>query len=112
MMYFFGRGGVRHLGNFGGVMISGTVYERLRVEKNKKIDGVRRRYSRAGLEEVPRGEQRTRRLIIESHHLESTATAVPCSDRACPRREALRQLLAASYKWEGTIPQREDGADK
>lgn len=25
-MYFFGRGGVRHLGNFGGAMISGKVY--------------------------------------------------------------------------------------
>jgi hypothetical protein len=86
--------------------------KRLRVEKNKKIDGLRRRYSRAGLEEVPRGEQRTLRLIIESYHLESTATAVPYSDRACPRREALRQFLGASCKWEGTVPQREDGADK
>jgi hypothetical protein len=56
--------------------------------------------------------RRTRRLIIESYHLESTATAVPYSVRACPGREALRQFLGATCKWEGTIPQKEDEADK
>ena len=42
---------------FGGATIFGMVYDRLRVRKKKKIDGLRRRYSRAGLEEVVRGEE-------------------------------------------------------
>ena len=42
---------------FGGVTIFGMVYDRLRVEKDKKIDSLRRRYSRAGLEEDLGGEQ-------------------------------------------------------
>jgi hypothetical protein len=56
MMDFFGRDGVRHLGNLTGATIFGMVYGRLRVERIKKIDSLRRRYSRAGLEEVLKGE--------------------------------------------------------
>jgi hypothetical protein len=48
---------VRHLGNLAGGTIFGIECDRLRVEKNTKIDGLRRRYSRAGLEEVLRGEE-------------------------------------------------------
>jgi hypothetical protein len=93
-MYFFGRGGVRHLGNLEVGRSPGKYMKGCATKKNKKIDGLRRRYSRAGLEEVLRGEQRTRiQLIIESYHLESTPTAVPYSVRACPGREALRQFL-------------------
>jgi hypothetical protein len=33
MMYFFGKGGVRHLGNLTGATIFGKVYDRLGVER-------------------------------------------------------------------------------
>ena len=43
---------------FGGCgTIFGMVYDRLRGGKNKKADSLRRRYSRAGLEEVLKGEE-------------------------------------------------------
>lgn len=38
----------------------------------------------------------TRRLIMKSRHLESTAKALPQPVRACPNREAVRQALPRS----------------
>lgn len=37
MMYFFGRGGVRHLGNLAGATIFGMLYDRLRVERTRRL---------------------------------------------------------------------------
>jgi hypothetical protein len=87
------------------------VYDRLRVERKRRLTVLDEDTQEQVWKKVLE-VRRTRRLIIESYHLESTATAVPYSVRACPRREALRQFLEATCKWEGTIPQKEDGADK
>jgi len=37
MMYFFGRGGVRHLGNLAVRRSPGLVYDRLRVERIRRL---------------------------------------------------------------------------
>lgn len=96
---------------FDGATILGMVYDRLRVERKRRLTALGEDTQEQVWKKVLE-VRRTRRLIIESYHLESTATAVPYSVRACPRREALRQFLGATCKWEGTIPQKEDGADK
>ena len=78
MMYFFGRGGVRHLGNLAegrssGWCMIGCALKRIR--RLTALDEDTQEQVWKKFSEV----RRTRRLIIESHHLESTATAVPHS---------------------------------
>jgi hypothetical protein len=88
------------------------VYDRLHVERIRRLTALGEDTQELVWKKFLK-VRRMRRLIIESYHLESTATtAVPYSDRACPGREAQRQFLGATCKWEGTILQKEDEADK